>query len=78
MTWAFAKLELSDWPLLEVLSSATVAVLPKLTPQELGNIAWAFATQLYADGTVLRAVARRAQQYLEADSFQAQGLSNLS
>jgi len=78
MTWAFAKLELSDWPLLEVLSSATVAVLPKLTPQELGNIAWAFATQLYADGTVLRAVARRAQQYLEADNFQAQGLSNLS
>lgn len=59
-------------------SSATLAVLPRLAPQELGNIAWAFATELYADGPVLRAIAGEAKQRLEADNFEAQGLSNLS
>lgn len=59
--WAFARMRVTDGPLLVAARQAAVRQSPELNPRGLSNIAWAFATLECLDTPASAALAAAAR-----------------
>ena len=74
--WALAKLQQDDLEIFGCLERQLVSCgLQDATPQQLSNLAWAFATVSFSDGVALERIAHEAENQIP--QFSSQGLSNL-
>jgi len=57
MAWSLANLLVMDAPLMEALAAASIRMLRHLSPQDITNTAWAFATMALSNLPFIDALA---------------------
>jgi len=75
MAWAFARLAVYDFPLLEGISKR--AVLKQFKPQEISNLLWAFASVKFSDEPFVETISVHVPS-MGCDVFAAQHVANMA
>merc|ERR1712113_160531 len=76
ISWAIAKLDVSDPPLMTALAAASLRLVSDAQPQGLANTAWALATSVVRHKPLLDAIAAASLRMMT--QFGQQELGNTS